>query len=148
MQVFLIYMVPHLSLLYYTNLPYGPIVIWQSQYLNYGAILLKTQGLGIHILWTHISSFFCSPWARSAHDELLWSVFVRRPCVVNFLLYTTSPPKPLDGLWNNFTGRFLGWPSTKIAQIVPLCGTRWPPELKIEKPLNDFFSWTRGWILK
>ena len=50
--------------------------------------------------------------------------------------------------WNNFTGRFLGWPSTKIAQTVLLCWTRWPPELKIEKPLNDFFSWTRRWILK
>ena len=48
---------------------------------------------------------------------------------------------------NNFTGRFLGWPSTKIAQILPLRWTRWPPELKIEKPLN-FFSWTRRWILK
>ena len=50
--------------------------------------------------------------------------------------------------WNNFTGRFLRWPSTKIAQTVPLHWTRWPPVLKLEKPLNDFFSWTRRWILK
>ena len=50
--------------------------------------------------------------------------------------------------WNNFTGMFLRWLSTKIAQIIPLRWTRWLPELKIEKPLNDFFSWTRGWILK
>ena len=49
---------------------------------------------------------------------------------------------------NNDTGMFLRWLSTKIAQIVPLHWTRWPPELKIEKPLNDFFSWTRKWILK
>ena len=45
--------------------------------------------------------------------------------------------------WNNVTGRFFGWPSTKIAQTVLLRWTRWPPELKIEKPLNDFFSRTR-----
>ena len=71
-----------------------------------------------------------------------------RPCIVNSLLQTTSPPKWLDGFWNNFTGRFLGWPFTKIAQTVSLRWTKWPPELKIEKPLNDFFSWTRRWILK
>ena len=50
--------------------------------------------------------------------------------------------------WNNYTGMFLRWLSTKIAQTVSLHWTRWPPELKIEKPLNDFFSWTRRWILK
>ena len=59
-----------------------------------------------------------------------------------------SPPKRLDGFWNNCTWRFLGWPSTETAQTVPLCWTRWPPELKIEKALNDFFSWTRRWIVK
>ena len=30
------------------------IVIWQSQYLNHGAILLKALGGGIRVLWTHI----------------------------------------------------------------------------------------------
>ena len=34
---------------------------------------------------------------------------------------------------NNFTDMFLGWPSTEIAKMVPLCWTKWPPELKIEK---------------
>ena len=35
----------------------------------------------------------------------------------------------------------VGWLSTKIAQIVPLRWTRWPPGLKIEKkPLNDVSS--------
>ena len=33
----------------------------------------------------------------------------------------------------------------KIAQTVPLRWTRWPPELKIEKPLYDFPR-TRRWI--
>ena len=60
----------------------------------------------------------------------------------------TSPPKRLDGFWNNYTWRFLGWPSNKIAQTVPLHWTRWLPEPKLEKPLNDFFFWTRRWILK
>ena len=69
-------------------------------------------------------------------------------CFKRLLLQNrTSPPKQQDGFWNNFTGRFLGWPSIKIAQTVLLHWTRWPPELKIEKHLNDF-SWTRGWILK
>ena len=45
--------------------------------------------------------------------------------------------------WNNFTGRFLGWPFTKIAQTVPLRWTRWPPELKLGKPLKQLLlvSW-------
>ena len=47
------------------------------------------------------------------------------------------PPKRLNGFWNNFTGRFVGWPSTKIAQTVLLHWSRWPPELKIEKK----FKW-------
>ena len=42
---------------------------------------------------------------------------------------------------------FLGWPSTNIAQTVPLGWTRWLPELKIEKPSNDFSSLTSGWIV-
>ena len=32
---------------------------------------------------------------------------------------------------------FLEWLSTKISKMVPLRWTKWPPELKIEKPLND-----------
>ena len=43
---------------------------------------------------------------------------------------------------------FLRWLSTKIAQTVPLHWTRWPPELKIEKPLNEFSSLTSASILK
>ena len=40
----------------------------------------------------------------------------------------------------------VGWPSTKIAQIVPLRWTRWPPGLKIEKPLNNISSVT-AWLI-
>ena len=64
------------------------------------------------------------------------------------LLLTTSSAKSVDRFWNNFTGMFLRWLSTKIAQTVPLRWTRWPPELKIEKPLNDFSSLTSASILK
>ena len=41
----------------------------------------------------------------------------------------------------------LGWSSTKIGQIVPLRCTRWLPELKIEKRLNDISSVTAWPIL-
>ena len=60
MQVFLIYMVPHLSPLYYTSLPLGTYsyLTKASKYLNHGAILLKALGGGIRVIWTHISSLF------------------------------------------------------------------------------------------
>ena len=35
-------------------------------------------------------------------------------------------------------------PSTKIAQMVQLCWTKWPQELKIENSLKDISSWTIG----
>ena len=38
--------------------------------------------------------------------------------------------------------------STKIAQTVLRHWTRWPPELKIEKPSNDFSSLASAWIMK
>ena len=33
---------------------------------------------------------------------------------------------------------FLSCPFTKIATMIPLRKTNWPPELKVEKPLNIF----------
>ena len=41
----------------------------------------------------------------------------------------TSPPRPMAWFQNNFTEMFLGWPSTKITKMVPVCCTKWPPEL-------------------
>ena len=64
------------------------------------------------------------------------------------MLLTTSSVKSVDRFWNNFTGMFLRWLSTKIAQTVSLHWTRWPPELKIEKPLNEFAFLTSASILK
>ena len=49
----------------------------------------------------------------------------------------TSPPRPMGRFQNNFTGMFLGWPFIKIAKMVLLCWTKWPPELKIEKLLKQ-----------
>jgi hypothetical protein len=37
---------------------------------------------------------------------------------------------------------FLGWSFIKFASMVSVHCTRWPPEVKIEKPLNDFSSET------
>ena len=42
---------------------------------------------------------------------------------------------------NNFTEMFLGWSSTKIAKMVLVCWTKWLPELKMEKPLNERWGW-------
>ena len=38
------------------------------------------------------------------------------------------------------------WPSTKIAHTVPLNWTRWPPELKIEKPIKRLLL-LNGWLI-
>ena len=52
----------------------------------------------------------------------------------------------LGGFQSNMIGLFLGRSSTKIAQIVLLCCTKWPPELKIEKKKtsNDISAVTMG----
>ena len=48
---------------------------------------------------------------------------------------------------NDFIEIFLISPFTKIAKMVLLCWTKWSPELKIEKPLNDI-SMASGKISK
>ena len=45
----------------------------------------------------------------------------------------TSPPKQMDGFWNNFTRILLRRPSSRTAQTVPLWYTRWPPVLKLKE---------------
>ena len=69
---------------------------------------------------------------------------------------TTSSPRPIGRFQNNFTEMFLGWPSTKIAKMVPLRWTKWPSKLKIEKPFkrhlllgrfqNNFTEMFLGWL--
>ena len=48
---------------------------------------------------------------------------------------------------NDFTEMFLLYPFTKIAKIVLLYWMKWPPELKIEKPLNDISVVTSMFLL-
>ena len=43
---------------------------------------------------------------------------------------------------NDLTEMFLGDSLTKMAEMAWLCWTQWPPELKIEKPLNDISSYS------
>ena len=49
---------------------------------------------------------------------------------------TTSLPRPIGWFQHNLAEMFFGWPSTKIAKMVPLRWTKWPSELKIEKPFK------------
>ena len=81
----------------------------------------------------------------SAHLSALCSKegFCDQPLSVmcNPFLYTASPPKLLDQIWNNSTQMFLINPSTKIAQRALLWWTNWLPKLKTEKSLNCIFSW-------
>ena len=57
-------------------------------------------------------------------------------CLQQFI-QSTSPPKPL--VW---------CPFTKLAKMVLLRWTKWPSELKIEKPLKDISSKANGQISK
>ena len=63
-------------------------------------------------------------------------------------IQSTSPPKLLDQFQNNFTQMFPWSSFIKIAKMVPLRWTKWPSELKIEKPLYDISSQANGPISK
>ena len=60
--------------------------------------------------------------------------------VINRKKLRTTSAKPVDGCWNSITGMFLGWPSTKIAQAIPLHWTTWLPGLWIEKGFKQDFK--------
>ena len=83
---------------------------------------------------------------KCSNDSAMMNKMAARAINRNKLL-TTSSAKSADRFWKNFTGMFLRWLSTN-AQTVLLLRTRWLPELKIEKPLNDFSSLTSASILK
>ena len=89
-----------------------------------------TKNYESHDFLVHLSTK-CSRWAVVI-TLCLASVERRQQ-----FLQMTSPPRPMDRFQNNYTEMFLWWPSIIIAKIVPLRWTKWPPELKIEKPLND-----------
>ena len=91
----------------------------------------------------------CSRWAIVI--TLCPASVVSRPSSVvcrQQFIQSTSPPKLLDQFQNNFTQMFPWSSFTKIAKMVPLRWTKWPSELKIEKPLNDISSQANGPISK
>ena len=51
-------------------------------------------------------------------------------CLSSTCALNNFSSKTLYWIWNNFTEMFFGWPSTKISQTIPLCWTKWQPELK------------------
>ena len=55
-----------------------------------------------------------------------------------------SPTKPLGQCDADFTGMLPRWLLTKLAKIIPLQLTKWPPELEIEKSLNANSFYTPG----
>ena len=59
----------------------------------------------------------------------------------------TSPSELLAQIHNNFIQMFLIRPSIKIVQMVPLCRTKWQPELKIEIFSQHHFRWTEFKII-
>ena len=50
----------------------------------------------------------------------------------------TSPQRPIGRFQHNLIEMFFGWPSTKIAKMVPLRWTKWPSEQKIKKPFKQY----------
>ena len=73
----------------------GPIVIWQGQYLNHGALLLKALGGGIRVLWTLISFRYegCKYPNRFfqffSHILSLHSPFLSMP-LINYVYYAST----------------------------------------------------------
>ena len=58
-----------------------------------------------------------------------------------YKLKTPSAAKPLEGFYTNFTGMFLGLPSTKIAQTAPLCEQNGHQDYKWKKSLKRRSEW-------
>ena len=84
-----------------------------------------------------------------AQDELLRSLFVRRPSVrppvgpsmhpsVN--IFKRPPLKPLSQFCSNFIWSLLRLGERKIAKMAMVRWPRWPPYPYMVKPLKIFFS--------
>ena len=109
---------------------------------------VKTESQVVATFLAHLSTK-CSRWAIVI--TLCQASVVSRPSSVvcrQQFIQSTSPPKLLDQFQNNFTQMFPWSSFTKIAKMVPLRWTKWPSELKIEKPLNDISSQANGPISK
>ena len=141
---------------------YKPPDLDQHCFQIFGALyvffLVCTHFLPLHFFSLHtlLSLTFlahlstrCSRWAIVI--TLCPASVVSRPSSVvcrQQFIQSTSPPKLLDQFQNNFTQMFPWSSFTKIAKMVPLRWTKWPSELKIEKPLNDISSQANGPISK
>ena len=56
--------------------------------------------------------------------------------------FSTSPLKPLNGIWRNLTGSKISMSSTKIVFFEPIGKTRWPPWPPIGWDIFNFYSET------
>ena len=82
----------------------------------------------------------------SAQDELLWSLFVRRPSVrasVRQHFQTTSPLKPLSQFCSNFIWSLLRVGERKIAKMVAVRWPRWPPRPYVVKTFKNLLLQNR-----
>ena len=121
--------------LFYAKVKFGHIGFCMGKSENY-------------LFLAHLSTR-CSRWAIVI--TLCPASVVSRPSSVvcrQQFIQSTSPPKLLDQFQNNFTQMFPWSSFTKIAKMVPLRWTKWPSELKIEKPLNNISSQANGPISK
>ena len=59
--------------------------------------------------------------------------------------FSTSPPKPLNGIQRNFTGSKISTSSTKFVFFGPIRKTRWPPWPLIGWYIFEFSSETAEW---
>ena len=58
--------------------------------------------------------------------------------------FSTSPLKPLNGIWQNLTGRKISTSSTNFVFFWPIGKIRWPPWLLIGRDIFDVSSETAG----
>ena len=82
----------------------------------------------------------------SAQDELLWSLFVRRPSVcasVRLHFQTTSPLKLLSQFCSNFIWSLLRVGEWKIAKMVAVRWPRWPPRPYMVKTFKNLLLQNR-----
>ena len=64
------------------------------------------------------------------------------PCLWLAETFSTSPLKPLNGIWQNLTGIMISTSSTKFVFFGPIGKTRWPPWSLIGWDIFDFSSET------
>ena len=119
----------------------------------------------IHVLYLQLRRKYCHQYTSctckpenvvrwTCHVMTMWAFVITfcpmcvRASVRKQFLQTTSSPKPLIGIWPNFTGMILGWSSFKVVQMIPVHFISRSQGLKIDfltkkktscqKPLDRF----------